>query len=169
MISRDGDEAFGSGRSIRAFHLLEAIESCSTLFTRYGGHSHACGFAMPAANVAELRSRLDAFARTRLTLADFDPILDLDAELDLDEVTPELFQALRMLEPYGVGNPEPIFSARARSPDRAAANSERQAHQAETEGHRCAGPVFCGTTGTLHRSNSGNSELPSRWLNDPAE
>ncbi len=113
VISRDGDEAFGSGRSIRAFHLLEAIESCSTLFTRYGGHSHACGFAMPAANVAELRSRLDAFARTRLTLADFDPVLDLDAELHLDEVTPELFQALRMLEPYGVGNPEPIFSARA--------------------------------------------------------
>jgi single-stranded-DNA-specific exonuclease len=113
VISRDGEEAFGSGRSIRAFHLLEAIESCGTLFTRYGGHSHACGFAMPAANVAELRTRLDAFARTRLTLADFEPALDLDAELHLDEVTPELFQVLRMLEPYGVGNPEPIFSARA--------------------------------------------------------
>jgi single-stranded-DNA-specific exonuclease len=113
VISRDGEEAFGSGRSIRAFHLLEALESCGTLFTRYGGHSHACGFAMPAANVAELRTRLDAFARTRLTLADFEPALDLDAELHLDEVTPELFQVLRMLEPYGVGNPEPIFSARA--------------------------------------------------------
>jgi single-stranded-DNA-specific exonuclease len=113
VISRDGEEAFGSGRSIRPFHLLEAIESCSTLFTRYGGHSHACGFAMPAANVAELRSRLDAFARTRLTLADFEPVLDVDAALSLDEVTPELFQALQMLEPYGVGNPEPIFSARA--------------------------------------------------------
>jgi single-stranded-DNA-specific exonuclease len=113
VISRDGEEAFGSGRSIRAFHLLEAIESCSTLFTRYGGHSHACGFAMPAANVAELRTRLDAFARTRLTLADFEPVLDVDAALHLDEVTPELFQALRLLEPYGVGNLEPIFSARA--------------------------------------------------------
>jgi single-stranded-DNA-specific exonuclease len=113
VISRDGEEAFGSGRSIRAFHLLEAIETCSPLFTRYGGHSHACGFAMPAANVAELRSRLDAFARTRLTLADFEPVLDVDAALSLDEVTPELFQALQMLEPYGVGNPEPIFSARA--------------------------------------------------------
>jgi len=113
VISRDGEEAFGSGRSIRPFHLLEAIESCSTLFTRYGGHSHACGFAMPAANVAELRTRLDAFARTRLTLADFEPVLDVDAALHLDEVTPELFQALRLLEPYGVGNLEPIFSARA--------------------------------------------------------
>jgi len=112
VISRDGDEAFGSGRSIRAFHLLEAIESCSHLFSRYGGHSHACGFAMPSANVAELRAKLDAFARTRLTSEDFDPILDLDAELDLTEITPELFQALRLLEPYGMGNPEPVFAAR---------------------------------------------------------
>lgn len=112
VISREGDEAFGSGRSIRAFHLLEAIESCSHLFSRYGGHSHACGFAMPAANVPQLRAHLDAFARTRLTLADFDPVLDLDAELNLCDVTPSLFQALHLLEPYGVGNPEPMFAAR---------------------------------------------------------
>jgi single-stranded-DNA-specific exonuclease len=113
VISRSGEEAFGSGRSIRAFHLLEAIESCSALFSRYGGHSHACGFAMPSANVGDLRAKLDAFARARLTLSDFDPMLDLDAELDLADVTPELFQSLQLLEPYGMGNPEPIFAARA--------------------------------------------------------
>ncbi len=113
VISRDGAEAFGSGRSIRAFHLLEAIESCGSLFSRHGGHSHACGFAMPSANVEDLRAKLDAFARTRLTLADFDPILELDAELDLGDVTPQLFQALELLEPYGMGNPEPVFAARA--------------------------------------------------------
>ncbi len=112
VISREGDESFGSGRSIRAFHLLEAIESCSGLFSRYGGHAHACGFAMPTANVAELRSRLDAFARARLTPADFDPVLDLDAELNLGDVTPDLLQALHRLEPYGVGNLEPVFAAR---------------------------------------------------------
>ena len=112
VISRDGVEAFGSGRSLPAFHLLEAIESCSTLFSRYGGHSHACGFAMPSANVAELRTKLDAFARARLSLADFEPILDLDTELDLADVTPKLFRALQLLEPYGMGNPEPVFAAR---------------------------------------------------------
>jgi single-stranded-DNA-specific exonuclease len=112
VISRDGAEAFGSGRSIRAFHLLEAIESCGALFTRYGGHSHACGFAMPSANVEDLRAKLDAFARTRLTPSDFDPTLDLDADLDLTEIGPELFHALELLEPYGMGNPEPVFAAR---------------------------------------------------------
>lgn len=111
VISREGDEAFGSGRSIRAFHLLEALESCGVLFTRYGGHAHACGFAMPAANVSELRARIDQFARARLTLTDFDPMLELDGELNLTDVTPELYQALQMLEPYGMSNPEPVFSA----------------------------------------------------------
>jgi len=111
VISREGTEAFGSGRSIRAFHLLEAIESCSALFSRYGGHGHACGFAMPAKNVESLRTQLDAFARKRLTIQDFDPVLEVDAEVDLTDVTPAFFQALSMLEPYGVGNPEPVFSA----------------------------------------------------------
>jgi single-stranded-DNA-specific exonuclease len=112
VISRDGEEAFGSGRSIRPFHLLEAVESSRSLFTRYGGHSHACGFAMPSANVPQLRAELDAFARSRLTAADFDPVLEIEAELDLTEITPALFQMLSLLEPYGTGNHEPAFSAR---------------------------------------------------------
>jgi single-stranded-DNA-specific exonuclease len=111
VIARAGEEAFGSGRSIRLFHLLEAVEASHHLFTRYGGHSHACGFALPSANVAQLRAELDAFARTRLTEADFDPVLDVEAELDLDEITPALYQMLRLLEPYGTGNHEPAFSA----------------------------------------------------------
>jgi single-stranded-DNA-specific exonuclease len=112
VISREGEEAFGSGRSIRPFHLLEAVEASHNLFTRYGGHSHACGFAMPSANVAQLRTELDAFARTKLSPADFDPVLDVEAELDLDEITPGLYQALQLLEPHGAGNHEPAFSSR---------------------------------------------------------
>jgi single-stranded-DNA-specific exonuclease len=112
VISREGEEAFGSGRSIRAFHLLEAVESCRDLFSRYGGHAHACGFAMPAANIEPLRARLDSFARARLNIADFEPVLDVDAELHFEDISPELFQALCLLEPYGVGNREPVFSAR---------------------------------------------------------
>jgi len=112
VISRDGDEAHGSGRSIRAFHLLNALESCAPLFTRFGGHAHAVGFSMPAANLPELCIHLDAYARAHLSLADFEPVLDLDAELEFDQITPDLFQALRRLEPFGVGNPEPVFASR---------------------------------------------------------
>jgi single-stranded-DNA-specific exonuclease len=113
VISRDRDEAHGSGRSIPAFHLLHAIESCSELFSRYGGHAHAVGFALPSANVEKLRQHLDAYARARLTPADFEPQLEFDRELPLGEVTPELYQALLLLEPFGMGNREPVFAARA--------------------------------------------------------
>ncbi|MGB6249128.1 MAG: single-stranded-DNA-specific exonuclease RecJ [Terriglobales bacterium] len=113
VISREGDEAHGSGRSIAAFHLLHAIESCPELFSRYGGHAHAVGFALPSANVAKLREHLDRYARARLTLADFEPQLECDRELPLGEITPELYQALLLLEPFGMENREPVFTARA--------------------------------------------------------
>jgi single-stranded-DNA-specific exonuclease len=112
IISRDGDEAHGSGRSIPAFHLLNAIESCAGMFSRYGGHAHAVGFSLPSSQVESLRAHLDNYARRSLTLEDFQPSISIDAELPLDQVTPELFQALHRLEPFGVGNPEPLFMAR---------------------------------------------------------
>jgi len=113
VISRNGEDAHGSGRSIRGFHLLNALESCAGLFTRFGGHAHAVGFSLPVANLPELRARLDDFARARLTLADFEPALNFDAELSLDQVTPEFFNLLQRLEPFGVGNPQPVFVARS--------------------------------------------------------
>ncbi len=112
VISREGDEAHGSGRSIPAFHLLNAIESCRELFSRYGGHAHAVGFALPSANVEKLRQHLDVYARARLTPADFEPQLGFDRELPLGEITPELHRALVLLEPFGMDNREPIFAAR---------------------------------------------------------
>ncbi len=113
VISCEGNEAHGSGRSIAAFHLLHAIESCHELFSRYGGHAHAVGFALPSANVEKLRQHLDQYARARLTPADFEPQLEFDRELPLREVTPELQQALLLLEPFGMENREPVFAARA--------------------------------------------------------
>jgi len=112
VISRDGDEAHGSGRSIPAFHLLNALESCAEVFSRYGGHAHAVGFSLPTAQVEKLRTQMDSYARQHLALQDFQPTLAVDAELPLDQITPELFQVLRRLEPFGVGNPEPVFIAR---------------------------------------------------------
>ena len=113
VVSRDGDEAHGSGRSIAPFHLLNALESCRDLFTRYGGHSHAVGFALQSSRLPELKAQLDTYARQHLTLADFEPSLNYDADLSLDQITPELFQLVSRLEPFGVGNPEPVFTTAA--------------------------------------------------------
>jgi single-stranded-DNA-specific exonuclease len=112
IISRDGENAHGSGRSIPAFHLLNALESCGHLFSRYGGHAHAVGFSMPAGAVPDLCRHLDLYARDHLSVSDFEPVLNVEAELPLDCVTPEFYHALCRMQPFGVGNPEPTFVAR---------------------------------------------------------
>jgi single-stranded-DNA-specific exonuclease len=112
IFSCEDGEAHGSGRSIEAFHLLQALESCPELFTRFGGHAHAVGCSLPVEKIPELRSRLDAFARERLTPQDFIPILHYDAEISLDDVTHDFWLLLQKLEPFGSGNPVPVFVAR---------------------------------------------------------
>jgi single-stranded-DNA-specific exonuclease len=111
VVAREGEEAHGSGRSIPAFHLLEALESCHELFTRFGGHAHAVGFALPSGQLEILKQRLNVFAQSKLTPADLLPELNIDAELALHQVTPELLSALARLEPFGQQNPEPVFSS----------------------------------------------------------
>jgi single-stranded-DNA-specific exonuclease len=109
VIALEGSEAYGSGRSVPGFHLLNAIESCKQLFTRFGGHSHAVGFSLPAARVPELRSQLQAWAA--LHVEETAPSLRCHAVLPLDQITQALFTWLRRLEPLGNGNEEPVFVA----------------------------------------------------------
>jgi single-stranded-DNA-specific exonuclease len=111
VIAKEGDEAHGSGRSITAFHLLNALESCRDLFTRFGGHAHAVGFAMPSKDVPALKQRVNTYAQTMLTPEDLLPELNIDAEIPLSSVTPELLDSLSRLEPFGHGNREPVFSS----------------------------------------------------------
>jgi single-stranded-DNA-specific exonuclease len=109
VIALEGDQAYGSGRSVPGFHLLHAIEGCKQLFTRFGGHSHAVGFSLPAARVPELKSHLEAWAG--LHVEQTAPSLRCHAVLPLDQITQALFTWLRRLEPLGTGNEEPVFVA----------------------------------------------------------
>jgi single-stranded-DNA-specific exonuclease len=168
VISREGDEAHGSGRSISSFHLLQALESCAELFSRYGGHAHAVGFALPSANVEKLRQHLDGYARARLTPADFEPRLEFDRELPLAEVTPELYRALLLLEPFGMENPEPVFAARAvrlMTPPQAVKDKHVRLRLAAAEG--LAGAVAAAAQDFTPRCHpdsvaSGHRSIPSR-------
>src|SRR5207248_7110488 len=76
-----------SGRSIPTFHLLEALEQMPDLFSKFGGHYHAAGLTMASGRVEEFRGKLNAYAATRLTAADFIPTLMVDATVTLDEIT----------------------------------------------------------------------------------
>jgi single-stranded-DNA-specific exonuclease len=109
VIAIESGEAYGSGRSVPGFHLLQAIEGCKELFTRFGGHAHAVGFSLPAARLEELKSHLETWAS--LNVEETAPILRCHAVLPLDQITDALYGWLRRLEPVGNGNEEPIFVA----------------------------------------------------------
>ena len=112
VVSVEDGVAHGSGRSVDGFHLLNAIESCADLFTRFGGHAFAIGFALPAATLPELKQRLRCYSADHLAAREPERQLRIHAELPLDRITPVLAGWLRRLEPLGHGNPEPMFVAR---------------------------------------------------------
>ncbi len=109
VIALEDGEAYGSGRSVPGFHLLHALESCKQLFTRFGGHSHAVGFSLPAERVPELKRHLETWAG--LHVEETAPSLRCHAVLPLDQISQALFTWLRRLEPVGIGNEEPVFVA----------------------------------------------------------
>jgi single-stranded-DNA-specific exonuclease len=113
VIAHEAGEAYGSGRSIEGFHLLNALESCADLFTRFGGHAHAVGFSLPSDRVPELRTRIQGHAAFHLTPETAARKLRCHAELDLTAITPVLFSWLAKLHPTGMGNEEPVFVAHA--------------------------------------------------------
>jgi single-stranded-DNA-specific exonuclease len=112
VVSVEDGVAHGSGRSVDGFQLLNAIESCADVFTRFGGHAFAIGFAMPADSLPELKHRLRLYAEEHLAAREPEHTLRIHAELPLDRITPVLASWLCKLEPLGHGNPEPIFVAR---------------------------------------------------------
>jgi single-stranded-DNA-specific exonuclease len=113
VLGRNPDDglAQGSGRSIPAFHLLEALESMADLFERFGGHAHAAGVTLREANVEEFRRRFRAFAARRLCAEDFLRRVEIDAVVELPEITDDAIEELTRLGPFGHGNPPPLFAA----------------------------------------------------------
>src|SRR6202008_4649779 len=87
VLSDEEGQASGSGRSIARFHLLDALESMPDLFTRFGGHRQAAGLTLNSARIEEFRDRFRAYAAQRLTPADFERELQIDAEVDIHEIS----------------------------------------------------------------------------------
>jgi single-stranded-DNA-specific exonuclease len=111
VLSLDGALAHGSCRSIPAFNMLGALEHCHDLFLRFGGHRQAAGLTMEAERVEEFRARINAYADERLEPEDLMPRLRIDTALGLRAIGPDLVEGLSALEPFGLGNPRPVFHA----------------------------------------------------------
>jgi single-stranded-DNA-specific exonuclease len=116
VLTHEDGQAYGSGRSVKGFHLLDALtavhaEGTDPLLTRFGGHAYAVGFSLPSERVSELRGRLARYALTH-AFEGGDDTMECDAEVRLAEITPEFLSALEQLGPFGAGNTEPVFVSR---------------------------------------------------------
>lgn len=112
VIGIDGETGKGSARSIRGFHLGEALRACADFLLQYGGHEYAGGLTIAAAHLPEFAARFEAIAREKLCAEDLVPPLDIDAELEFAEIGLGLMRELEALRPFGVGNPDPLLLSR---------------------------------------------------------
>ena len=112
LISLDGDEGKGSGRAPLPFDLHAGLSECRDLLLRFGGHKAAAGVTIATAQVEAFAQRFNDVARAKLSPEDLYPELRIDAEISIDDVTDDLEALLRHFEPFGVGNPSPVFASR---------------------------------------------------------
>ena len=111
LFTIDGDEARGSGRSVGQVNLFKAVESCSDLLLRFGGHEAAVGVTLPTAKLPEFERRLCAYMDT-LPEGAFHPLITIDACVNLDELTLRNVAQLDALAPFGQEHPVPVYLAR---------------------------------------------------------
>lgn len=102
----------GSARSVRVYDIFRALEARRDLFYECGGHTLAAGFSIPVQNIEALRLHLNQLAHEWMSAEDLLPTLDIEAEVEPAEITPQLVDQLSLLEPFGHGNPEPLLLSR---------------------------------------------------------
>ncbi len=111
-VSIDGEFSKGSARSIPEFHMIDALDSVRDLLERYGGHAAAAGFTIRTDRLPELEARLVSLARARFGEGVLIPTLAVDAETSLSTLSEALYAELERLQPFGFGNPTPVFVSR---------------------------------------------------------
>lgn len=102
----------GSARSVGGFDIYSAIDSCRDLLTNFGGHVFAAGLSMEAKNLPEFRRRFEEYVRTHIREDQLQPTLHIEAEIQLADIDTQFFNILRHMEPFGPGNPRPMFVTR---------------------------------------------------------
>ncbi len=109
-IKRSEGVAVASCRSIETYNLIEGLNSMSELFVKYGGHAGAAGFSIPIENINDFIARMNEHAGSFLNESDFQKPVKIDKEILPHKVSYEFLEKLSLLEPFGFGNPTPVFS-----------------------------------------------------------
>ena len=106
----------GSGRSVPGISLVDALNSCRSLLLKGGGHAMAVGLTLDAGNLSAFREAMNSAVRQQLGTGSFRPTLEVDAECSLRELNADFLRQFISMEPFGMGNPEPIFLVRGVDP-----------------------------------------------------
>ncbi|MFA4854237.1 MAG: single-stranded-DNA-specific exonuclease RecJ [Candidatus Omnitrophota bacterium] len=113
VISLNEDLCKGSARSIKNFHLFDALVHCKELLDSFGGHAHAAGLLITKDNIDDFRKSINKLAHDCLKIEDLLPSMDIDLELPLSDLNEKMVRELEALEPFGMGCPEPLFYTRS--------------------------------------------------------
>ncbi len=108
-VAEGMDIGKGSGRSIKGMNLVDALCACSDVLVKFGGHELAAGLSVTRENLPIFRERINAYAQKNLSEDDMTPTLDVDLCVNFDTLTLAFAESLQILEPYGIGNPVPLF------------------------------------------------------------
>ncbi len=106
VISKNGDVAKGSGRSIDGFSLYDALSYCSDVLVQYGGHVLAAGLTVDSNKIDAFRDKINEYADKTDTAV---PTLKIDCKLNPSSINVDMLSSLQVLEPYGAENPQPLF------------------------------------------------------------
>lgn len=110
VLTRDGEFATGSARSVTGFDIYAAIKSCRDLLVNFGGHTYAAGLTLRWDDIKTFRTRFQKFVDEHIRPEQTEPIIDIDAIIDFKDITKRLHQELKKFSPFGPGNPKPMFS-----------------------------------------------------------
>ena len=109
VLTKSGELITGSARSISGFDIYKAIEGCRDLLENFGGHTYAAGLSMKESNLAAFTKRFYELAAEEVTPEQLVPQIDIDAVLDLKEITPKFMADLKKMSPFGPDNQKPVF------------------------------------------------------------
>ena len=112
VLTRDGDVAVGSARSVAGFDIYKAIESCRDILENFGGHTYASGLTLKTENVAEFKRRFEEYVDNNILPEQTAATLEIDAMLDFQDITRKFFNELKRFQPYGPNNTKPRFCTR---------------------------------------------------------
>ncbi len=110
VITRDGDLATGSARSVAGFDIYAAIKSCRDLLMNFGGHTYACGLTLKWSDVKKFQERFQEYVDNHIMPEQTEPTLNIDAYIEFKDITKKLHSDLRKFAPFGPGNPKPVFA-----------------------------------------------------------